>query len=347
MDETTQCADPGEPSGPAWARALRRLDDAVYLLETTLVVGSLLAMTLFVFVDVVYRRLSAPDSKLGGLLAALVGIAEPATRSWVDARLAPPIGAALMLWLLWFGFRSTEARRGEPWLGRRQGALVLALLAGATLWALGWLMLQPWMPSWAFYVVLASLGLVGYGAWLWRARPARAPGRFAAAALATAAFSAFARAYLPEGYSWSKEVSLVLLLWVGFLGASICAHAGKHLRMEAFERLVPQGWLRFTRALGFLVTAAFCGFMAWLGYVYVFDPIGGAKALGGVFEQTGIPDWLATLAVPVGFPIAALRFLAAAVSTLLGGSYGQPAAEEALEEAERLAAAEAGAEGAS
>jgi hypothetical protein len=99
--------------------------------------------------------------------------------------------------------------------------------------------------------------------------------------------------------------------------------------------------------------------MTWLGFYYVFMPeasddeylpemmtlfgtryvfsYGGAYQLGGLIEGTEIPDWIATLSVPVGFGVATFRFLGAGVSAFLGGSYGAPAPEEGLEEARQFA----------
>jgi TRAP-type C4-dicarboxylate transport system permease small subunit len=127
----------------------------------------------------------------------------------------------------------------------------------------------------------------------------------------------------------------MLLLWIGFLGASICAHEGKHLTMEAFDRMLPARAARYVHAAGFLFTAGFCAFMGLLGYRYVFDPEVGMRAIGGVSAQMRIPDWLSTVAVPIAFAMTTIRFVGAGVSTLLGGSYGKSATEESL-----LAAAE-------
>ena len=136
--------------------------------------------------------------------------------------------------------------------------------------------------------------------------------------IAGVALAAFALRYFPNEYSWSKEISLIMLLWVGFLGASICAHEGKHIRMEAASRVVPENLAKYVTALGFLVAAFFCGVMAYLGWDY----LGTAIELGGVYEQSGVPDYFATLAIPIAFGLTVLRFLAAAGSALMGGSYG-------------------------
>ena len=107
-------------------------------------------------------------------------------------------------------------------------------------------------------------------------------------------------------------------------------------------KVIPPHLKHWVDAAGFLLTATFCAGMAYLGYVYVFDPELGAKALGGTFEQTAIPDWVATVAVPITFGLAMLRFFGGAVSAAMGGSYGASrdddvAAAKAMREAAKRA----------
>lgn len=327
-----------QPADGGFLRGIRRIDDGVFAVEKVIAVGFLMAITVLIFVDVVYRRLVSPDSKIGSAIAVLGGIEDPATRSFVDAHVAPWVGALLGLALLWFGYWTAERHAGKTILPVRHSALVLAVATGAVIGFLGWLMLQPAIASKTFYLVLYGLIATGWAVHLGIRRP---PGWVRNLVLLlvviTPAFAYMALNYMPAGYAWSQELSGILLLWVGFLGASICAHEGKHLRMEAFDRIVPPPLSRWIHAAGFVVTAAFCGLMGWLGYEYVFDPEVGAYALGGVFEQTQIPDWTATAAVPVAFGLAMLRFLGGAVSAVLGGRYGFPATEESLQAAQRAA----------
>jgi len=93
-------------------------------------------------------------------------------------------------------------------------------------------------------------------------------------------------------------------------------------------------------ALGYLFTAAFCLFMTMLGYEYAKE----ALMLEGRFEQTNIPDWVATIAVPAAFAMTSIRYIGAAVSSILGGSYGA-APEDAAIAAAAAQAAKEGAEG--
>jgi TRAP-type C4-dicarboxylate transport system permease small subunit len=109
--------------------------------------------------------------------------------------------------------------------------------------------------------------------------------------------------------------------------------------MGALKRIVPARLSRWSDAIGFLTTASFCFFIALLGYIYATE----ALTLEGRFEQTNIPDWVATIAVPAAFAMTTFRYIGAAVSTVFGGSYGQAPIDEAMVAATQ--AKEQGAEG--
>lgn len=328
-------AEPGKYSGRfGW---LRRIDDAVFAAEQAVVATFLIAITVMVFLDVVYRRLVAPDSKVGQLVARVFGIADEGRRAFLDGTVAPWIGAVMGVLLLWFAFWTAERHKKSPLLPIRHGPIVLALITAAACVGLGWMMLE--LESKLVYLILYALSA---GAYVIAVLRRRAEGWALRAgvmlAVVTPLFVYSALTWFPRGYSWSKEMSLMLLLWVGFLGASVCAHEGKHLRMEAFEKLLPPAMARWVRVVGFVATAAFCGFLGYLGYLYLFAPQTGAYYLGGVFEQTQIPDWIATVAVPIAFGLTMLRFIAAALSAAMGGDYGAPPVDEAMKEAEKAKA---------
>lgn len=341
---------PERPSGAfGW---LRKIDDVVFAVEQTIVATFLIAITTTVFLDVVYRRLVAPDSKLGDLIARVAGVTDEGARGTIDAYVAPAIGAIAGVLALWFGFWTLERNRAQR-AAAASGAtakapgvvrpLLFAVATAAVLAAFAFAMAQPSIESKYVYLFLYFACAGAYGVHLVRRRPSGWTIKLGGLALVvTPLFVFVATRYFPRGYSWSKELSLMMLLWVGFLGASVCAHEGKHLRLEALERTVPPAALKWVRASGALVTAAFCAFMAVLGYVYVFGSETGALALGGTFEQTQLPDWIATVAVPVAFGLTTLRFVAVAIAAVLGGSYGRAPEDESLAAAKQLASEAAG-----
>jgi TRAP-type C4-dicarboxylate transport system permease small subunit len=315
---------------------VRRIDDLIFRAEEAIVVTSLIAMAVMVFLDVVYRRLDSQDSKVGAVLARIAGIEDPATRGLVDGTVAPIVGLVVGLGLIWFAFWTAERHTGAPLMAGRGGKLGLTVLTAAIVAGFCGLMIT--VPSKYVYLLVYAVGVLLWGAPKVRNKPDGWQVELGIVGLVVTPLYAFlALAYFPEGYTWSQELSLMLLLWIGFLGASVCAHEGRHLRMEAFDKVLPERFARYIHAVGFFATAAFCAFMMVLGYRYVFDPETGMRAIGGLSAQMRIPDWLSTLGVPIAFALTMLRFLGAGISAITGGTYGKPPVDDALKAAERAA----------
>lgn len=304
---------------------LRRIDDWIFHVEMGVLWTFLAASAVMVFLDVMYRRLAAPDSKVAELTARILGIENPDTVATL-ARFAPWATGVIGVGLVYFAFWTAEKHGEEPGERSRLKPILHTAMACAGLGALGWLMTQRWFQSRWFYLLLYGLCAV---VWLFKLVQTRAPGwiaKLVAFFVVTALYVYVTLNYFPDGYSWSKELSLIMLLWVGFLGASVCAHEGKHIQVGALKKVVPPSMSRWTDALGYLTTAAFCLFMALLGYAYAKA----ALQLEGRFEQTNIPDWVATIAVPFAFAMTTIRYIGAAISGILGGSYGAAPEDEAL-----------------
>jgi TRAP-type C4-dicarboxylate transport system permease small subunit len=317
--------------------AIRRVDDLVFVVEEAIVVTSLIAMAVMVFLDVVYRRLDSQDSKVGAVLARIAGITDEGTRAVLDQTVAPVLGIGVGIGLIWFAFWTAERHEGDKLFEGRGGKAALTVITAAVVALFCWLMLT--VPSKHIYILVYAVGVALWGVPKVRNKPDGWQTQVGIVALiVTPLYVWLALTYFPQGYTWSQELSLMLLLWIGFLGASVCAHEGRHLRMEAFDRILPEKAARIIHAVGYFGTAAFCAFMMLLGYRYVFDPETGMRAIGGLSAQTRIPDWISTLAVPVAFALTMLRFVAAGVSALMGGDYGKPPKDESVEAAERARA---------
>ena len=311
---------------------LRRIDDWIFMVEMGILWTFLAVSAVMVFLDVMYRRLAAPDSKVADLTARIFGIESPEAMETLTT--VGPIATGLIgIGLVYFAFWTAEEHAVEEGSERsRIKPIVETIVACAGLGLIGWIMIRPGFESRWFYLLLYALCSA---AWLYdlvRKREPRWVGKLLAFAVVTALFVHVTMNYFPDGYSWSKELSLIMLLWVGFLGASVCAHEGKHIQVGALKRVVPRSISRYTEAIGYLATGAFCFFMALLGWEYARE----ALQLEGRFEQTNVPDWVATIAVPAAFAMTMIRYIAAAVSAILGGSYGAAPEEEAVVAATQL-----------
>jgi len=127
---------------------------------------------------------------------------------------------------------------------------------------------------------------------------------------------------VPNGLVWSQTLGLVLMLWVGLLGASLAAHEHRHLALDLGSKLWPRRWLPAVQAVGNVVTALFCLVFAFLAVVSLRDHVkdyADTDGAGGIFVALPIPKWAAFSVIPVAFVIMALRFLAQAREGLLAG----------------------------
>jgi TRAP-type C4-dicarboxylate transport system permease small subunit len=305
---------------------LRRVDDWIFNVEMGVLWTFLGVSSVMVFLDVMYRRLAAPDSKVAELVARIKPGEESAETLETLTTIGPIASAIVGVGLVYFAFWTAEEHTAEPGQQSKVKPVVQAIAACVGLGLLGWIMTRPSVESRWFYTLLYGLCSAAWLTNLLRKREEGWVGKLLAFFVVTALYLLVVLNYFPDGYSWSKELSLIMLLWVGFLGASVCAHEGKHIQVGALKRVVPKSMSQYTNAIGYLATAAFCFFMALLGWEYASE----ALQLEGRFEQTNIPDWVATIAVPAAFAMTMLRYIAAAFSSILGGSYGAAPEEEAM-----------------
>ncbi len=322
---------------------LRRADDALFRAEKSLVSVFLIAMTTMVFVDVIHRRLIAPDSRIGRLLASMAGVAaDSPERAFYDGTLAPIVGSVVGIALAWAGFATAERHLGKKLLAVPASALVLALASAAGVGVFCAMLL--WLESRDVYLALYAIAAGLYIRHLVITKPEGWTRQVGAIALVlTPGFVWLAFNHFPEAYTWGKELSMLMVLWVGFFGASICVHEGKHIRLEALERTWPEPARRAMRLVAALGAAAFCLFLAWLGYRYVFAQPTGIYWNDTRLQETGIPDWVMTVSIPLAFLLTSLRLIASGVSAWQGGDYGVAAKAEGMEEAEKIAAERGGA----
>lgn len=116
----------------------------------------------------------------------------------------------------------------------------------------------------------------------------------------------FSREVLHQSFPVGPKLAIDFMIWGGFLGASLCAARGTHLRIDAGERLWPASIRALASRIETLLTALFCVFMAWLSVRYVRT----SHELGEVGVVTRVPVWISQLVIPFTFVSMSLRYLA-------------------------------------
>jgi TRAP-type C4-dicarboxylate transport system permease small subunit len=126
---------------------------------------------------------------------------------------------------------------------------------------------------------------------------------------------------MPNGFIWSQPLALLLTLWVGFVGASMCTYENKHLKVEAVQRVLPP---KIKPLVGFasgVATALVCLFLLWVSLRYVmfnYQEYVDTEGKGGLFQGMDVPKYVGFLALPASFFVMSARFLGKAFAALRG-----------------------------
>ena len=114
---------------------------------------------------------------------------------------------------------------------------------------------------------------------------------------------------------WADKRALFMLLWASFLGASMAAKQGRHLKIDIARKICPPRLLKYLNAVSYGTAALFTGSLVFISGIYMFH-----EDYGRFWTRTTpgeIPDWLLVSAIPIAFTIIALRFGARSITSLL------------------------------
>jgi len=119
------------------------------------------------------------------------------------------------------------------------------------------------------------------------------------------------RNFFNEGLLWGDTLLRHLVLWVGFLGASLATRDGKHISIDLFGRFLKKRG----KSLSSLVTNLFSVFIGYLltdaSWYFVMDE----KAVGTTLFNE-IPVWYFQIIIPIGFGLITFRFLINAIKNI-------------------------------
>ncbi|TFH02031.1 MAG: TRAP transporter small permease [Calditrichales bacterium] len=107
-----------------------------------------------------------------------------------------------------------------------------------------------------------------------------------------------------QGILWGDIFLRHLVLWVGFLGASLATREKKHINIDLFNRFLSERGKAVSLVITSLFSAFVCVVLTDASWTFVLDE----KMIGTtVFED--IPSWYFQVIIPIGFLLMALRFL--------------------------------------
>jgi C4-dicarboxylate transporter DctQ subunit len=117
----------------------------------------------------------------------------------------------------------------------------------------------------------------------------------------------FTQVILREGFSsgiiWGDVLARHLVLWIGFLGASIAVSENRHINVEAIKRFLPAAVERYGAVLTDLFAAVVCGYLTSAAVSFLKSEIESDTVLFGPVKA-----WHGELIIPVGFALLSLHF---------------------------------------
>jgi len=198
--------------------------------------------------------------------------------------------------------------------------------------------LEGWFP-YALWVAFVGLGVLGVRT-ASRREKVSMPRALVFSVVGVAGSYGLIRLFVamtPNGVGWSQRLALVLTLWVGFVAASMCTYENKHLKVEAAQRVIPDGLKPYVVFLSAVFTAVVCFALMWLSTRFVLQrhlDFVQTEGRGGLIEGLGLPLYQAYAVLPLSFAIMTIRFLARGVFAL-GGELPVAPSIEGLDQLEK------------
>ncbi|RMF59827.1 MAG: TRAP transporter small permease [Calditrichaeota bacterium] len=106
------------------------------------------------------------------------------------------------------------------------------------------------------------------------------------------------------GILWGDIFLRHLVLWVGFVGASLATRDEKHINIDILTRYFPKSIQPYFHLLTDFVTMGVCLVLTKASYVFLQYEIEAGTTL---FEE--VPSWSLKLIIPLGFALIAFRYL--------------------------------------
>ncbi len=329
---------PNDSQAPArYDDAFERVDARIFRLEVGVISFAMLAMSLTYFLKIVFEAVIAQRNFVDTFLLRWVHHGDgPAPAELVDSvhGLWTPllVGTGIVV-MSFAAARTIQARKAQqargggdvPTAGVPPGnqdddlaplPWTLAVAGGAlgiatSLVAFGWLVTV--VPARTACLLLYIGGLLIF------ARRARRRGELVAWLLTWAALSLPVGVLIwriPDQYAWVNDLAKILIMYVGFIGASMASREHRHVALNFGRRLWPKRAAHGIEALSLVVCLAFVILLAALAGDLLLLRLQSDSRL----SILPLPEYHIVLPVVICFVLMAIRLTADLVRLLRGAT---------------------------
>ncbi|OFY98808.1 MAG: hypothetical protein A2Z97_05135 [Bdellovibrionales bacterium GWB1_52_6] len=121
------------------------------------------------------------------------------------------------------------------------------------------------------------------------------------------------RNFFSTALSWGDGLTRALVLWAGFVGASMAVKQGRYINIDAFSRLLGERSKRVSRFVVYVFSALVCGVMGWASITFIQMELEAAQKY-----SIGVDAWIIELVIPIVFFFLTFRFLLKAACLAAG-----------------------------
>ena len=107
-----------------------------------------------------------------------------------------------------------------------------------------------------------------------------------------------------SGFVWADILNRYIVLWVGFLGASLATYHHRHIAIDALYRFLPESMKAYARIVTNFLSLIVTLLLLYAAWSVVTD----LRVFGEQIESLGISTWYMILIVPIAFCLIAFRF---------------------------------------
>lgn len=125
------------------------------------------------------------------------------------------------------------------------------------------------------------------------------------AMLVIATLQILLRNFFGTSLIWGDSLTQKLVLWAGFMGASVATREGHNIVIDVLARLLPEGAKSWVRALTDLFSAVVCAVLLYASIIYLqYEYMEKSTTLWN------LPTWTLLIVFPITFSLMSFRFAA-------------------------------------
>jgi TRAP-type C4-dicarboxylate transport system permease small subunit len=121
------------------------------------------------------------------------------------------------------------------------------------------------------------------------------------------------RNFLSTGLDWGDALVRNLVLWIGFIGATLATKEGKHINIDVVSRWLPSLGRNMVTLITHLFSFFVCSGLTYAALKFVRNEV---QMENRTFLD--IPAWIPALILPVTFILMAFRFGLRSLKNLSG-----------------------------